>query len=186
MLQVAEAIERALDDEIAKVDEMDDDDFHRLRTNRMKQLKEMQKRKDTWVSKGHGTLKEVADPKEFFEAVKGSERVVVSFSRSTTERCAVVKNHMSQAAQAHFETRFIEVDVEKIPSLPERFNVMMLPTIMLVEGSNTFHSIIGFDEFGGRDDFTHEVFLQVMKHYGMVNDRDMFDADQTREDECEC
>jgi len=182
MLQVAHAIERALDDEIAKVDEMDDDDYSRLREKRMKQLKEMQKRKEGWIAKGHGSFTEITDPKDFFNACKSSERVVVHFSRRATERCNIVNSHLRTVAQRHFETRFLQVDVEKLGPLAEQFNVMMLPTIMLVEGGNTFHAIIGFDEFGGVDDFKTDVMEKVLCHYGMINDKDMFAADQTRDD----
>lgn len=54
----------------------------------------------------------------------------------------------------------------------------MLPTLMLVEKQNTFHSIIGFDEFGGTDEFTTETVKMVLAYYGMINDKGMFAADQ--------
>jgi len=47
-------------------------------------------------------------PKEFFEFVKKSERVVVHFGRAATERCAVLDRHLRETAQTHFETHFLE------------------------------------------------------------------------------
>jgi hypothetical protein len=179
MLAVAETIEKAVDDELERIDMMDDQDMAVIRRNRLKQVLEMQKRKDTWVARGHGRYHEITEEKEFFDFVKKSERVVVHFGRSATSRCAVVDRHFSELATKHFETLFLRVDCERVPTLPQRFNVLMLPTIMLVEGGNTFHSIIGFDDFGGRDDFKTEVMEDVLHHYGMVNDRDMFANDQT-------
>ena len=183
LLAVAETIERALDDELDRMDQMDENDLATIRRNRIKQLKEMAKRKEAWLAKGHGVYQEITDPKKFFEFAKGSERVIVHFGRGASERCNIADYHMKQAAPVHFETMFARVDVEKIPSLAEQFNVYMLPTLMLIEGGNTFHSIIGFDEFGGNDDFTHDTFQKVLMHYGMVNDKDMFAADQTNEDD---
>lgn len=182
MLAVASAIERAVDDELDRIDNLDDDDITVIRRKRLAQVKEMQKRKDEWIQRGHGRYHPITDPKHFFDCVKQSERVVCHFRRNETERCHVVDGRMEKVAQRHFETRFCFVDVEKVPQLPQQFNVVMLPTIMLVEGGNTFHSIIGFEEFGNHDDFSEEDFEKVMITHGMVNDRDMFAADQSPDD----
>eukprot|EP00796_Vickermania_ingenoplastis_P002112 gene2112-1288_t len=179
VLQIAETIERALDDELAQTDDMDDDDLRAIRKKRMEQLREVEKRKAGWIKKGHGSYTEVPDPATFFQYVQASERVVVHFMRRSTPRCEIIERHLSIIAKEHFETRFCYIDVERIPSLPERFNVMMLPTIMLVEKQNTFHSIIGFDEFGGDDDFTTETVKLVLGHYGMINPNGMYASDQT-------
>lgn len=179
VLQIAEQIERAVDDEIERIDNIDDDDIVAIRQRRLNQLKQMQERRNDWARKGHGQYMEITDPKEFFEDVKKSERIVVHFMRRSTPRCEVIERHLRTIAKEHFETRFMYVDVERIPSLPERFNVMMLPTLMLIEKGNTFHSIIGFDEFGGTDEFTTDTVVSVLGHYGMVNEKGMFAADQS-------
>mmetsp|Transcript_5544 Transcript_5544/g.5982 ORF Transcript_5544/g.5982 Transcript_5544/m.5982 type:complete len:191 (-) Transcript_5544:84-656(-) len=179
LLQVAEQIERAIDDEMARMDTMDDDDILEIRKRRLNQLKEMERRRNEWASKGHGEYHAITDPKHFFDAVQASERVVCHFMRRSTTRCRILDERFSQLAKEHFETRFCYVDVERVPSLAEKFNVLMLPTVMLVENKNTFHSIIGFDEFGGTDDFTVDTVRRVLAHYGMVNEKGMFAADQS-------
>ncbi|KAG5496360.1 hypothetical protein JKF63_02662 [Porcisia hertigi] len=181
LLQVAQQIERAVDDEIDRIDQMDDDEIHIIRQKRLKQLKEMQARRDEWLRKGHGQYLEVTEPKEFFDNVRKSERVVVHFMRRSTPRCEIIERHLRAIAAEHFETRFCYVDVERIPSLPSQFNVLMLPTLMLVEKGKTFDSIIGFDQFGGTDDFTTETVSQVLAHYGMINEKGMFAADQNED-----
>lgn len=181
VLRMAEQIERAIDDELDRIDDMDEDDVTILRQRRVAQLKEMAKRRDGWMKKGHGSYNITTDPVEFFKWMKESERVVVHFGRNQTMRCKIVDKHFQNIAPRHFETRFVYVDAERFPNLAERFNVVMLPHIMLVEKQNTFHSIIGLDDFGGRDDFETEKMEEVLCHYGMINDRDMFDADQSEE-----
>lgn len=161
-----------------RVDNMDDEELLDIRRKRLKALKEMEARREAWIRKGHGRLHEVSDPKEFFQFVQESERVVVHFMRRSTSRCSILERHLQIIAPQHFETRFCYVDVERIPSLAERFNVLMLPTLMLVENKNTFHSIIGFDEFGGTDDFASETVIKVLASYGMLNEQGMFAADQ--------
>lgn len=178
LLQVAEQIERAIDDEMARIDGMDDDDLLEIRKRRMNQLKEMERRREEWIRKGHGQYVEVTDPKNFFDIVQRSERVIVHFMRRATSRCSIIERHLKILAAEHFETMFCYIDCERIPALAEKFNVVMLPTLMLVENKNTFHSIIGFDEFGGHDDFTTETVRGVLGHLGMLNDKGMFAADQ--------
>lgn len=183
LLQIAENVERAVDDELQRVDDMNDDDLQLIRKKRIDQLKEVESRKSRWLAKGHGGYAEVPDPETFFKCVKDSERVIVHFMRRSTPRCEIIERHLRQIAKEHFETRFCYVDCERIPSLPERFNVMMLPTLMLVEKQNTFHSIIGFDEFGGHDDFTTETVAHVLSQFGMINPNGMYAADQTQDGE---
>jgi hypothetical protein len=181
MLKVAEQIERAVDDELERIDHMDDDELLILRRKRIEHLKEMQNRRDEWIKKGHSVYSEVSDPQEFFNIVQNSERVVVHFMRRSTPRCSIMDRHFQRIAAEHFETKFCYVDVERVPSLPQRFNVVMLPHVMLVEKKNTFHSIIGFDEFGGSDEFTTGTVKDVLSTYGMINANGMFAADQSQE-----
>jgi hypothetical protein len=180
-LAIAQVVEQAIDAELDRLENMDDDELVALRGKRMKQLQEVQKQKQQWLAKGHGVYHILSSPDEFFSAAKKSERVVCHFGRSSTERSKVIDKHLRALAPVHFETFFCYVDVEKLYMLAEQFRVVMLPTIMLIEKGNTFHSIIGLDEFGGRDDFSTEKFCSVLAHYGMINDKGMFAADQTDE-----
>jgi hypothetical protein len=179
LLRVAETMERAVDDELSRIDGMDDDDLVAVRNKRRKQVMEMAKRKDLWVQRGHGVYHEITDTKHFFDCVKSSERMVCLFKRLATFRCSIVDGHLDKVARLHFETRFCYVDVERLPNLAQQFNVLMLPTIMLLEGGNTFHSIIGFDEFGNHDDFSTDDFCKVLAQHGMLNEKGMFAADQS-------
>ena len=105
--------------------------------------------------------------KEFFAECKKSERVVVHFYRASTWRCEIADKHLGAIARKHIETRFLRLDVERVPFLVERLNIFMLPTIMLVKGGKTEHSIIGFDEFGGSDDFDTEVAEHKLIEHGV-------------------
>jgi hypothetical protein len=111
---------------------------------------------------------QVTSEKEFFAECKKSERVVVHFYRASTWRCEIADRHLGALARKHIETRFIRLDVERVPFLVERLNIFMLPTIMLVKGGKTEHSIIGFDEFGGSDDFDTEVAEAKLIEHGVL------------------
>ena len=80
VLTVAKAVEDKLDDEIAALDRLDLDDLEALRERRRQQLKKMAEKRSQWISLGHGEYSEIAE-KEFFAAVKASDRVVCHFYR---------------------------------------------------------------------------------------------------------
>ncbi|KAK1316085.1 hypothetical protein QJS10_CPA05g00970 [Acorus calamus] len=82
VLTVAKAVEDKLDEEIAALDRTvdDDDDLEALRERRLRQMKKMAERRSRWISIGHGDYSEIPE-KEFFTAVKASDRVVCHFYR---------------------------------------------------------------------------------------------------------
>lgn len=156
VLRVAEAIEENLDKEIARLQRMDADDLDAIRERRLQQMKSRAEQTKLWRAQGHGEYTEVPDEKAFFAAVKNSVRVVCHFYRSATLRCQVIDRHMKILAQQHLETRFIKIDAERSPFLVERLRVWMLPTLALVKKGKVEDYIVGFDEFGGVDEFPTE------------------------------
>lgn len=80
MLTVAKAVEDKLDEEIATLEKLDLDDLEALRERRLLQLKKAAERKSRWAALGHGEYTEIVE-KDFFAAVKASERVVCHFYR---------------------------------------------------------------------------------------------------------
>lgn len=168
LLKTLEQAEEALDDEIDRLERMDEDDLDRLRRKRLEQLRKNAKQKDEWRANGHGEYQEISDEKEFFSALRKSARAVVHFHRPATRRCAIVDKHLAILARKHIETKFVRVNAEKSPFLAERLHIMMLPTIVLVKEGRTDHSIIGFDEMGGEDDFPTERLEEILFHYGVL------------------
>lgn len=114
---------------------------------------------------------EISDQKEFFKKVKGSKRVVAHFYRASTWRCGVIDKHIKKLMKKHMETKFVKVDAEKSPYLVEKLHIWMLPTLVLINDGHTEHSIVGFDEYGGNDDFSTETFEQVLLAHGAVLER---------------
>lgn len=163
LLQTAQELEQQVDEEIKKLDQLDDDDIERIRQKRLDQLKQAHNQKQTWLQNGHGTYSYIQDQKEFFEAVKKSEKVVVHFFRPTTWRCQILDKHMTDLAAKHIETRFVKVDAEKSPFLVEQLKIQVIPTILLVVKSKVVDRIIGFEDLGSRDDFKTDVLARRLK-----------------------
>lgn len=169
ILQVAEQQERQLDAQIEALENMNDDDFEVLRQKRRLQLQKKMRQEQDWAQLGHGRYLELTDTKEFFNAAKKSQRMVVHFFRSVTPRCEIVDAHLSRLAPKHLETRFVKLDAEKNPFLVEKFGIILMPTIVLIKDGRTDHAIHGFDEFGGTDDFTTDDVAYVLSTYKMLN-----------------
>jgi hypothetical protein len=145
---------------------MGEDDFEKLRERRKLQMMKQQEQQNGWRRNGHGRYMELADQSDFFEAVKKSKHLAIHFYRGTTERCQHVDAAMSKLCGKHLETRYCKIDAEKSPFLCERLNIVVMPTILLIEDSQTVHQIRGFDELGGTDNFHPDTLAWVISQHG--------------------
>ncbi|CAO2210520.1 unnamed protein product [Urochloa humidicola] len=154
VLSAAKAVEDKLDEEIAALERLDPDDIEALRERRIQQMRRAAERRAKWRAMGHGEYAEVPE-KEFFAAAKASERLVCHFYRDNWP-CKVLDKHLSILAKQHVETRFIKVHAEKAPFLSEKLRIVVLPTLAIVKNAKVEDYVVGFDELGGKDDFSTE------------------------------
>jgi len=166
--KVLDEKEKAIDEKIKAMETMDEDDFERLREKRKAAMVKAQQQRQKNLLNGHGRYMELSHQKEFFDACKASKMVVVHFYRSTTWRCQVVDKHLERLSQEHLETRFVKIDAEKSPFLVERLHIIMLPSIVCVKDGKTEHTIIGFDELGGSDEFPTETLAYVLSKHKVL------------------
>jgi len=158
MQTVAQA-EAQVDAQLAKLDQMDKEELEEmeaLRARRLQKLKNASARKQI----GHGEYTEIGghgNEKEFFDAAKASDKLVVHFYRNSTPRCAVVDMHLQKLAVTHPGTRFCKINAEQAPFLAERLRIIFLPTICCVIKGKVKDYVVGFDELGGTDEFDTEV-----------------------------
>jgi hypothetical protein len=160
MTVMAEMVEKDVDEQMDRLENLDEDGLDAIREKRKEQMKAMQLKRQKWISQGHGEYSELAgeyEEKEFFKTCKESRRVIIHFFRGATERCKIVDMHLMQLAPKHMETKFIKIDAEKCPFLVEKFRIFMLPTITLIKEGKVMDHIVGFDDFGGEDDFSTEM-----------------------------
>ena len=78
---IALQLERQVDDEINRLDNLGEADIASIRQKRMAELRKKQEKTKEWLAKGHGEYSEVLSEKEFFEAMKGEERMICHFYR---------------------------------------------------------------------------------------------------------
>ena len=169
VVNALEEREAQLDAEIKRLDNLDEDDLEELRRKRLDEMKENVKRHAELREFGHGQYTELFTEKEFFDVVKKSKHVVCHFYRPSTWRCAIVDKHCQQLAERHVECRFVKINIEKSPYLAEKLRIVMLPTLMLINHGKTEHSVIGFDEMGGKDDFETEDLETVLSNWRVIH-----------------
>lgn len=167
--------EQVVDKELEALNNLDEDDFEKLREVRKRKMIAAQKEQQKNVLNGHGRYMELSDQKEFFEACKTSKQLVIHFYRPSTVRCQIVDRHLETLAATHLETRFLKINAEKSPFLVEKLRIVMLPTMLCVKDGKTEHAIIGFDELGGSDEFPTSVLALVLSSYDVLKyDKDQF------------
>ncbi|PAA90154.1 hypothetical protein BOX15_Mlig033109g2, partial [Macrostomum lignano] len=157
LVKAAQVIEERLDSQIERLDNLKEDDIEQLRERRLRQMKEQAKQRDEWVANGHGRYFEISNEKEFFEEGKKSRNLVCHFYRDSTFRCKIFDKHLAILAPRHVECKFIKLSVDKAPFLTQRLNIRVIPTLCIVRQEKTKDYIVGFDDLGGRDDFSTEM-----------------------------
>eukprot|EP00924_Labyrinthula_sp_SR-Ha-C_P009689 snap_masked-scaffold_22-processed-gene-3.14-mRNA-1 protein AED:0.11 eAED:0.11 QI:0/0/0/0.5/1/1/2/0/290 len=171
VLRSLQVVEKQMDENIAKLDEkltLGETDLEELREQRKVKLEKQKEQVTNWKAKGHGTYTEITTQKEFFSLCKSSQRIVVHFFRRQTRRCEIVDKHLANLSREYLETRFLKIDAEKSPFLVERLKIWMMPSIVLVKDGKTEHTICGFDEFGGSDDFSSVDVANVLFGHGLL------------------
>ena len=170
----AKVQEQAINEEISKYDALlhaGDSTLEQIRERRLVQMKKAQEQKQKWKAAGHGVYSAIGEgqngedsAKEFFDASKASERLVVHFHRPSTRICDVFHAHLEKVAARHLETRFIKINVDQVSEdgasgsgaayLVEKLGIIVMPTILIIKDRKAVHHIRGFDELGGTEDFS--------------------------------
>mmetsp|Transcript_9201 Transcript_9201/g.20514 ORF Transcript_9201/g.20514 Transcript_9201/m.20514 type:complete len:186 (+) Transcript_9201:87-644(+) len=168
LLQAAQDHEAELDNELARLDALKEDDLEEIRRKRLEAMKAEHANKQKKLAAGHGEY-EMIEEKEFFNEAKKSDFIVVHFWRPSTWRCEVMDKHLRQLCQKHWGTRFIKVNAEKSQYLAERLHIWCLPSLVLCKHGKTEHTIVGFSEFQSGDEASTEELEELLAKYGMVS-----------------
>mmetsp|Transcript_23726 Transcript_23726/g.32381 ORF Transcript_23726/g.32381 Transcript_23726/m.32381 type:complete len:202 (+) Transcript_23726:89-694(+) len=172
---VAGQMEKAIDDEIDRLDNLDEGDYAELRRQRIHQMRKEAEDKENWKREGHGKLCELDNEKEFFGIVKGTTRVVALFVRKSNLHADQLRQHLSIIAEHHLETRFVFLDAEKCPFLVERLKIWMIPSMVLVINQKTNHTVCGLDELTGSGNYRTWELERLLSKYNMVTSHTLED-----------
>eukprot|EP00211_Chloroparvula_japonica_P015677 CAMPEP_0119136992 /NCGR_PEP_ID=MMETSP1310-20130426/22642_1 /TAXON_ID=464262 /ORGANISM="Genus nov. species nov., Strain RCC2339" /LENGTH=201 /DNA_ID=CAMNT_0007128039 /DNA_START=102 /DNA_END=704 /DNA_ORIENTATION=+ len=180
---VAAEMEKAVDEEIDRLDNMTEDDYAALRRKRINEMKKEKENKEKWKREGHGELQELQTEKDFFDLVKKSQRVVALFVRQANIHADTLREHLAVVAAHHLEARFVVLDAEKSPFLVQRLKVWMIPSIVLIIDQKTHHTIVGLDELTGDGKYTTVDLEQLLNKHHMLSNHTLADRASTLEED---
>ncbi|OEH79222.1 thioredoxin domain-containing protein [Cyclospora cayetanensis] len=114
--------------------------------------------------KGHGEYSDIPET-EFLGVVTPAPRAVCHFYSPRFERCRIMDKHLEILAKAHPETRIFKMNAEKAPFFSTKLQIRSLPTLVFFIDGVAVHSVVGFTELGGVDDFKTATLAKLMlKH----------------------
>jgi hypothetical protein len=107
--------------------------------------------------------------KEFFELIKNKkEKIICHFFHEDFVRCKIIHKHLSQIAFKHPETLFIRVNAQGAPFLVQKLAIRVLPAIYFFQDGVVKDTIIGFEEFGSKDDFQEYLLSRRLAKKGGI------------------
>eukprot|EP00252_Welwitschia_mirabilis_P009406 TRINITY_DN21987_c0_g1_i1.p1 TRINITY_DN21987_c0_g1~~TRINITY_DN21987_c0_g1_i1.p1 ORF type:complete len:187 (+),score=47.18 TRINITY_DN21987_c0_g1_i1:115-675(+) len=149
-------ISNKVNEEVDLDDLMNDPDLEKLHADRIAALKKEAEKRQALERKGHGEYREVTEG-DFLGEVTKSEKVICHFYHHEFLRCKIVDKHLKVLAPKYFETKFIRIDAENAPFFVAKLAIKTLPCIVLFRDGVAFDRLVGFQELGGRDDFSTKV-----------------------------
>jgi hypothetical protein len=62
-----------------------------------------------------------------------------------------------------------QINAEKAPYLTDKLKVWMLPTLALIKAEKVVDYVVGFDDLGGKDDFSTEQLAERLARADVIN-----------------
>jgi len=122
------------------------------------------------MQQGHGVYMELSNEKDFLDITTKTKKVFCHFFHPDFTRCKIVDHHIEILVPKHMGTRFVKMAVEKAPFLVEKLQIKVLPCLIGFVDGVMVDRIVGFEEFGNKDDFKTQVFeLRLAKNKVITN-----------------
>jgi thiol-disulfide isomerase/thioredoxin len=120
-------------------------------------------------AKGHGTY-DLITQSEFLPIVTSSDHphCIIHFFHDDFERCKIVDKHLALLAPQYLPVKFARIDAKKTPFFVDKLKISVLPTIVLFKDGKVVDRIVGFEELGGKDDFSTKEFELRLRASGIM------------------
>lgn len=89
----------------------------------------------------------VKSEKEFDQLFQATSKLLVAQFHSGCPVCNSTRKHLQKIALEYSNVRFVEVDINSLPKLAQRYNIAALPTVLIFEPGDISpkHTIVGPD-----------------------------------------
>ena len=149
---------------------MDDPELEKLHADRIAALKKEAEKREEWKKKGHGEFREVTEG-DFLGEVTGSEKVICHFYHREFYRCKIIDKHLKSLAPMHIDTKFIKLDAENAPFFVTKLAIKTLPCVLLFRQGVAVDRLVGFQDVGGKDDFTTRTLEALLIKKGIIEEK---------------
>lgn len=177
------AVEGALDAELEKTENLDEDDLARIKANRMAEMKKKAEQTEMNRHNGHGTFEKISDQQEFFAAAKKSDRLIVIFTRNSNKWGQQLCDHCRLICQKHLEAKFVWADAENSPFLTDRLNIYMLPTIVCIKDNKVHKQHNGLNDISGDGKMTTGLIEFLLHIDEMLDDAPIHEKEVQEQEE---
>uniref|UniRef100_A0A5B7C468 Putative thioredoxin domain-containing protein PLP3A isoform X1 n=1 Tax=Davidia involucrata TaxID=16924 RepID=A0A5B7C468_DAVIN len=148
---------------------MDDPELEKLHADRIAALKKEVEKREALKKQGHGEYRQVTEG-DFLGEVTGSEKVICHFYHREFYRCKIMDKHLKSLAPRHVDTKFIKLDAENAPFFVAKLGVKTLPCVILFRKGIAVDRLIGFQDVGGKDDFTMKTLEALLIKKGIISE----------------
>lgn len=149
---------------------LNDPELAKLQRNRLARMKAEFEAKKALKATGHGSYDQM-DEEEMLKMSRTTDYVVCSFYHKDFERCKIMDHHLSILARKHMSARFVKLDVQKAPFMAQKMRIKTLPSVCVFIDAVLVDKIIGFNDFGGADDFHTVVLENRLVKTGVIPDK---------------
>jgi len=147
----------------------EDPDLRNAELERMGQIKRMMTQVEKQVA-DEGLIPLVND-KQFLEVANKEPYCVLCFVHKDFWRTQTILEHLKKIAEKQKCTRFLRVDAEVSHFLTRKLSVKMLPSVYIFVEGKLVDAIVGFDDFGGTDNFSTVKVWARLQESGVIEDR---------------
>ncbi|XP_015890001.3 thioredoxin domain-containing protein PLP3B [Ziziphus jujuba] len=158
---------------------MDDPELEKLHADRIAALKKEAEKREALQRQGHGEYREISEG-DFLGEVTGSEKAICHFYHNEFYRCKIVDKHLKSLAPRHLDTKFIKLNAENAPFFVTKLGIKTLPCVVLFRKGIAIDRLIGFQDLGGKDDFTTRTLENVLIKKGIISEKK---EDEVEEDD---
>ncbi|XP_062102459.1 thioredoxin domain-containing protein PLP3B-like [Humulus lupulus] len=155
---------------------MDDPELEKLHADRIAALKKEVEKREALKRQGHGEYRDVSEG-DFLGEVTGSEKVICHFYHHDFYRCKIMDKHLKSLATRHLDTKFIKLDAENAPFFVTKLGVKTLPCVIMFRKGIAVDRVVGFQDLGGKDDFTTKALENLLIKKGIVSEKKKDDED---------
>lgn len=167
-------------DEVDLDELMDDPELEKLHADRIAALKKEAEKRQVLQMKGHGEYREIGEG-DFLGEVTASEKAICHFYHKEFYRCKIMDKHLKALAPTHIGTKFIKLDAENAPFFVTKLGIKTLPCAILFRNGIAIDRLVGFQDLGGKDDFTTKTLEVLLIKKGIISKKKENEDDEEDE-----